>query len=100
LTRLFWDWQPYFNEPWNRSLRQQLEAELHLSWSDLAEELRIPSEPWAAPTSEIVTVWFSPSSQALEFRAESVSIPHRPDLFAVVYRPRNLAAITWTESAP
>jgi transcriptional regulator with XRE-family HTH domain len=94
LNRLFWDWQPYYTEPWNRSVRQQLEVALNITWEDLRRRYHIPSEPLAKAVSEVIHVKDTDGSLLL-FQNQTVQIPLRPDLYTVVYRPVNESAVNW-----
>lgn len=94
LNRLFWDWEPYYFEPWNVTLRAQLESALGISWKQVQETYHIPTNPLCAPMSEFVAV--SPiTGHRLEFKIDTEDIPFRPDLFVIVYHPTNLEANKW-----
>lgn len=94
LNRLFWDWAPYFNEPWNQELRHDLETAVGILWSDLQNRYQIPSEPVASPMSETVTIPRSDGSILL-FQTQVAHLPRRPDLLTVVYEPLNDDALYW-----
>lgn len=94
LNQLFWDWQPYYTEPWNRTLRQQLERALNITWEDLKRQYHIPSEPLARSISETIHVRDA-NGNLLLFQNQTVQIPLRPDLYTIVYRPVNDLAWHW-----
>jgi hypothetical protein len=98
LNRLFWDWQPYYQEPWNQQLRGELEAALNIRWSDLRERYHIPSEPIAAAVSEVITIPGPEKDSVMLFQNRTVTIPARPDLYTVVYHPLNAAATAWYQA--
>ncbi|MCL5116840.1 MAG: helix-turn-helix domain-containing protein [Firmicutes bacterium] len=93
LNRLFWDWEPYYLEPWNVSLRRQLESALDLTWEDVQAQYHIPSEPLSGPWSETVTV--VRGGAELMFRGDMAEVPFRPDLHTIVYQPLNAEAEAW-----
>ncbi|NMP22299.1 helix-turn-helix domain-containing protein [Sulfobacillus harzensis] len=95
LNRLFWEWEPYYLEPWNVRLRTALENAVGLSWREIQARYHIPSEPLAGPWSEMVTV--ERDGHVLQFNCAMADIPFRPDLHTVVYRPINDAATRWCE---
>ncbi|MCY0878864.1 MAG: helix-turn-helix domain-containing protein [Firmicutes bacterium] len=94
LNRLFWDWFPYYSEPWNQRLREDLEAAVGVLWTDLQNRYHIPTEPLAQPMSETVTVRH-PEGGLLVFQTHVASVAQRPDLFAVIYDPVNDEAMRW-----
>ena len=94
LNRLFWDWEPYYLEPWNQSLLHQLEESLNMSWDKIREYYRIPTDPLASVVSETLTVR-SASGDILRFRTHLAEVPFRPDLLTIVYRPDNPLAVQW-----
>ncbi len=94
LNRLFWDWQPYYNEPWTKDLLQELEASLGVSWRDLVRRYNIPSESVSETVSEMITIRVG-NGAPLIFQNHTHALPSRPDLFIVVYRPINRAASEW-----
>lgn len=98
LNRLFWDWQPYYNEPWNQSLRLELEEALNIRWTELAARYHIPNEPLAGAVSETITISARDGS-ALVFQNQTVNIAARPDLYTIVYHPLNDAALNWHHQA-
>lgn len=93
LNRLFWDWEPYYLEPWNVRLRRDLENAVGLLWTDIQARYHIPSEPLAGSWSEPVTI--RRVSLELQFRCYMADIPFRPDLHTVVYHPVGEPAESW-----
>ncbi len=94
LNQLFWDWQPYYQESWNVMLRHELEESLGVAWADLKSRYDIPSERLTGPLSEIISVRGRDGIPLL-FQNQTVTIPFRPDLCAILYRPVNQTARQW-----
>lgn len=93
LNRLFWEWEPFFLEPWNVALRRDLEAAVGLTWTDAQARYHIPSEPLQGPWSENILVnW---EGETLAFLSTMAQVPFRPDLTTVVYTPVNRTAKVW-----
>lgn len=97
LNRLFWDWEPFYLEPWNINLRTTLETLLGLSWESLQSQFHIPSQPVATRLAEPITISRA-DEPPLQFHIETVDIPSRPDLYVVVYHPDNHLSEAWCES--
>lgn len=94
LNQLYWEWEPYFREAWNVTLREQLERALGIGWADLQHRYNIPSDALAGNLSESISVR-KPDGTALLFQNRTVHVPRRPDLFIIEYRPTNRAASEW-----
>ncbi|MCY0864696.1 MAG: helix-turn-helix domain-containing protein [Sulfobacillus sp.] len=97
LGRLFWEWYAYYDEPWNRDLRQALEQLLGLTWEGLIEQYRLPIPPVPPPWDEPVWLRQGPGLSPLRFRAVYARVPHRPDLRITVYEPDEPLARAWCE---
>lgn len=94
LARLFWEWAPYYQEPWNQQLIAELETSLNLSWASLRDQYDLGESP--EPPTGSDTVWLhGPQKDPLSFRTAQAKVPHRPDLRITVYEPLNEEAESW-----